>query len=251
MHKTYFKQLNLRKSKHRSAFALVFVLLFATIALMVGTSIVVALISGMKLNRQSQQGTEAYYLARGGVDAAVNALRSSVDKNPVWPSSGCSSKFTIYYNNGSGYDYLEASGTVTEKALDGVVAWSNDSANAAAKKNGFFAARMCETGEEIESIGFFQGRKITLKAILKLKNIDSRNDGIYICDKISHDPTGTDPITGDTTYTDTPKRCGTAENLHLCSDDTNLPNLTDRNVTNTDCDWDHTGDLIKIYQTGS
>ncbi len=220
----------------RGGFALIFVLLFATIALMVGTSIVVALISGMKLNRQTQQGAEAYLMARGGIDAAANELRSnSKDSKPVWPTD-CS-KFNIYYRKDN-TDYTLSSTKLTlSQITDGTFTDS-----AVARKYGFYAARMCFDTKVIESIGFFQGRKITLKAVIK-KNPAETPILYHYKYPVPGDPLADPPVAD-------------SEKEGYCTPNTyaGAPVCTaDQTAVQIDADtkYDHTKELIKIYQTGS
>jgi len=223
----------------RKGFALIFVLLFATIALMVGSSIVVALISGSKLNRQIYQGAQAYLLARGGIAAAANELRLSEEKKPEWPTGTCADdKYHIYYKNGNKYIDLSENKNITE-----LTAWIQG--NSDAIKQGFYAVRLCYDDKEIESIGFFQGRKITLKGVIK-KNPNPTPSLLHYNyikpgNQLAEPPTVDQTKDGHCTLTGYPGATN-------CSDD---PDYLQAEVKENDTKYYHLKELIKIYQTGS
>lgn len=231
------------KLQTSQGFALILVLLFTAIVLMVIGSIASSLASGANLNRQSKNASESYNLARAAVGDGLNQLKSSQEKNPSFPTDACTAKFKIYYYSSSDYIYDPTS-------ITDIATWIGN--HPTAKDSGFYAVSMCTSGSDankdtIIGKGFFGGQQIALKAKITLKNLSGRNDGIYTCTKTSHDPTGTDLLTGAPIYTDSTITCGTASGLQLCS---SYPHLTDDAITNTNCVWDHTQDLIHIYQVG-
>ena len=207
---------------HRKGFALILVLLFTTIVLMAGSSMALALSSGVKLNRQSKNASEAYSMARSAISDGINELRSyQTDDTLVKPDPATSCTPTGKYN-------FSDDGSTHQPKILSSPPYSSGSA--------FYAYQLCANGinNYIMGVGFSGGQKITLKAKITHDDTYTRTYEYSEIDNSTFPP-GTTIKTG---------TCGTDTGLSACDN-------TQSGYTVKSTIYNHTKDIIKIYQVGS
>jgi len=151
----------------KKAFALIYALLLTTILLFVVGGVAIALVSGIKLTRQSRVGVQAYSLARSGMSDAWTKYQASAKQLPEFPipspnptstNGGCDGYYRVYYLSGGAY---QEDPVVTNN----LNTWMTS--HPTASKDGFYAYRICGEASKVAfSIGFFNGQKVSLKSII-------------------------------------------------------------------------------------
>lgn len=229
MNKNYFKQSNPYKNRgSHPAFALILVLLFTAIILILITLISTSLVSGIKLNRQSQNTYEAYNMARDAITDAVTTLRQpTVTTQYLTPLSGVNCRTT----DGTGVYY-------TRKGTASLITKTLSTAVVDYGPNGkFYAYKLCAdaSNKYIEGRGYSGGQQIILKASVNLKG--------YYTEDYTYDVIDAGVTTSKT------EKCGTDPAFSKqCSD--LLASHPDANPVTSTKKFTHDKDLIHIYQVG-
>lgn len=140
--------------KHKG-FGLILVLIFTAVALAVVSSISLAMVSDIRLNRQSRNSATAYSMARSAIGDAIFALKLSDKEKPIEPTetglkNSCDIKDGDYNYSSDGVSY-------SKKKLSELSGMS---------VGNYYAYQLCVDGtnDYILGIGYAGGQKITLKA---------------------------------------------------------------------------------------
>jgi len=246
----------------KKAFALIYALLLTTILLFVVGGVAIALVSGIKLTRQSRVGVQAYSLARSGMSDAWTKYQASAKQlpefpipspNPTSPNGGCDGYYRVYYLDGGVYKEDPI-------ATNDLNTWMNG--HPSASKDGFYAYRICGEASKVAfSIGFFNGQKVSLKAIITPFNTNPSLMPQLI--KFTYDYTDPSCVPASCPPTN-PNCCITSGLTSMCKNNgypippapTGTENCSDSdeynngdNVTITETRYSHMFDRIKIFQT--
>lgn len=145
----------------RKGFALIYVLLLTFVMLMAMATVVVALVSDIKLTNQSKATTQAYSMALSGIADGwgqyKNGNTSGVFKYPLGACRSGNHEVNYYDSDSGGYIEDQISLTTLQSKSD----------YPAIKKAGFYAFRVCSSGgtsDFIESRGYANGQEVSLRA---------------------------------------------------------------------------------------